>query len=337
MIAANGWIAVATAGLALLYTFGSVKVSYIYLCMFVLAVSTVFNTPAMIASTSLMVPDRHLTRVQGMNQGFQGVISVVSGPLGALLLDVLSMQVILAINLPITLVAVICLFVIVIPQPERSSQQARTVVKDMQSGFRYVLGWPSLCTLIAFAVVINFMDYPAVALTPLLVAKHFNGTAFQLGWMNSAFGIGAILGGFVLSIWGGFKHRMATVMIGILGIGIGALGMGLAPVSAFWLAAAAIFAKGFMQIMANGPIIATLQSTVDPVMQGRVMSLVISLTSAAAPVGLLIAGPLAERQGVQSWFILLGIVCLLLGIAGFRVPAIMSLDKRRLASKPGPA
>ena len=54
--------------------------------LFVRALGGAFHAPAMLASTSLMVPEQHLTRIQGLNQGLQGLLNIVAAPLGAFLL-----------------------------------------------------------------------------------------------------------------------------------------------------------------------------------------------------------------------------------------------------------
>jgi DHA3 family macrolide efflux protein-like MFS transporter len=63
-------------------------------------------------------------------------------------------------------------------------------------------------------------------------------------------------------------------------------------------------------------------------MQGRVFSLVISGVSAMSPVGLAIAGPLADAFGVPIWFVISGIVTSIVAIASFFVPAIMNIEKK---------
>jgi len=328
LIAADLLITVATFGLAYLFAFGGVTIVSIYSWIFILGLANGFINPAMLAVTSLMVPDQHLTRLQGMNQTLQGGLNIIFAPLGALLYNALPMQSILAVNALPALVAVICLFLITVPQPQESGQVVGRIAREMQAGLRYILNWPGLGMLIGLAVIINCLDVPATALIPLLVSKHFVGGALQLGWMNSTFGVGVILGGLILGVWGGFQRRMVTTVFGIIGIGVGAMLVGMAPATAFWLSVIGIFIKGVMQSMANAPILATLQSTVDPAMQGRVMALVLSLTSAAAPVGLLIAGPLGERLSVQIWFIFLGGACLLLGSAGFLIPSLIRLGEK---------
>ncbi len=332
LISVQVLMVVTIAVLAMLFSLGNVSLPPIYLLIFLLGVSSGFNNPAMIVATSVMVPDRHLTRIQGMNQTLQGGLNIISAPLGALLLSLFPMQSIFAAAVFPPLLAVASLLLIGIPPAVPSTQTIGTVFRDLRAGLRYIFAWPGLLRITGIAVILNFLDSPAVALTPLLVTKHFQGDAFQLGWMNSAFGVGVILGGVILSAWGGFQRRLVTSMAGIIGMGLGALVIGLTPFSAFWLAVAGIFIKGIMQTIANAPIIAALQSTIDPALQGRVMGLVLSLTSAAAPLGLLIAGPFSERFGVPIWFIILGGSCLFFGAAGLLSPSIKNLDARPGAS-----
>jgi len=159
----------------------------------------------------------------------------------------------------------------------------------------------------------------------------------ELGWLQSAFGAGILVGGITLGVWGGFKKRIVTSMLGVAGLGVFFSLLGLLPATAFPAAAAAGFAGAFMIPLINGPIHAILQATVQPEMQGRVFTLVGSLASAMAPVGLVLAGPLADTFGVRAWYVTAGVVCLLIGIAGFFIPAVMTIEEnRREIGQPAP-
>lgn len=122
------------------------------------------------------------------------------------------------------------------------------------------------------ATSINFLLSPATSLRPLLIKDYFQGDAFRLGWLNSVFGSGVIVGGLVLGVWGGFKRRIITAMMGIMGIGMGTLLLGLIPGTAFNLALIAM--TGIMIPIANGSLGGIMQATVEPGMQGRVFTLV---------------------------------------------------------------
>ncbi|MBN1934305.1 MAG: MFS transporter [Anaerolineae bacterium] len=183
------------------------------------------------------------------------------------------------------------------------------------------------------ATLINLLVNPAFSLLPILVQKHFGGEALQLGWMQSTWGIGIILGGLLLSVWGGFKRRIATTMMGLIGMGLGTLAIGLMSAAWFGSALGAMFFVGMMNVLTNGPVNAIMQDVVDPNMQGRVFTLVGSICSAMSPLGMALAGPVADALGVTVWFVVGGIVCILMGAVGFMSPAVMNLEKERRQPK----
>lgn len=342
MLTADTLIAAATLVLALFFALGRTEIWPIYLIMFLRSLGGGFHRPAMAASTSLMVPEEHLTRVQGANQTLQGALNIISAPLGALLLEVLPLQGILALDVISALFAVIPLLVIRIPQtPAESALKTHTLLQgvweDFQVGLKYILDWRGLSILILMAIAINMIITPSFSLLPLLVREHFGGGAVQLGWIESTFGIGSVLGGIILSGWGGFTKKIHTVLAGLFFEGAGLMLVGIAPSDALSLAIAGVFILAVSLAVVNGPIIAMLQAVVDPGLQGRVFSLVGSLTSLASPLGLIIAGPLAEITDVQTWFIVGGIIAALLGLGGFFIPSLLAIETNHQTSQRTPS
>jgi DHA3 family macrolide efflux protein-like MFS transporter len=287
----------------------------------------------MSASTSLMVPKQQLARVAGMQQTLQGLVSIVAPPTGAVLIGILPTQGVLMIDVLTALTAIVPLLFISVPRP--ASQAASkggpktSYWQDVREGLRYVAGWPGLLAIIAMAVFLNFLLTPLSALMPLLVIKHFKLGALELGLTDSLWGAGMIAGGLLLSAWGGFKRRIVTTLLGIIGLGLGVITVGLAPANAFWMALAGLSLMGFMNPITNGPLHAILQATVKPEMQGRVMSLINSAAMAMAPLSLALAGPLSDWAGIRTWYILGGIISLLIGIGAFFIPVVMNVENNR--------
>jgi DHA3 family macrolide efflux protein-like MFS transporter len=342
MMIADSVIAAATLGLAFLFWSNQIEIWHIYLLMFVRSTAGGFHWPAMQASTSLMVPKDHLARIQGLNQMLQGGMNIVSAPLGAVLLEVLTVQGILFIDVFTALLAVLPLFFITIPQPRtnRSTQgpvSNTSFWEDFRLGLRYMFGWPGLVIIGVMAALINLLLSPAFALVPILVTQHFSGGAMQLAWLESILGIGVIAGGVTLSVWGGFKRRILTTMFGLMGVGLGCLLVGFTPATAYTLALAATFVIGFSIPITNGPLVAVVQAVVPPEMQGRVLTLINSASAAMSPLGLIIAGPLADTFGVQSWFVIGGVVTLGMGLAGYFIPAVIHLEDGRGGEITAPA
>jgi DHA3 family macrolide efflux protein-like MFS transporter len=197
----------------------------------------------------------------------------------------------------------------------------------MCAGLRYVWGWPGMTAVLVMAMIINFVVNPAFSLMPLLVTEHFNGGALQLGWLDSGWGIGMVLGGLLLSVWGGFRRRVYTSLAGLVVGGMGIMLIGLAPENGFWLALAAIFVAGIMNPLINGPFFAILQATVVPEMQGRVFTVAGSLSLAMMPLSLAVAGPVADAVGIRVWYVVGGAIFALMGASAFFVPAIVNIEQ----------
>jgi DHA3 family macrolide efflux protein-like MFS transporter len=332
MIVADTSIALATLLLFYLFASGQVQIWHIYAIAAVRSIGGAFHGPAMTASTSLMVPDKHLARVAGANQTLQGLLSIFAPPLGALLIELFSTQNVLLIDVGTALLAILPLFFIPIPQPARHALQASGEIAktsyshDLREGLAYVVKWKGLLGIIILAMILNFLLVPASSLLPLVVTKVFNGGAAELGWVESVFGVGVIVGGVLLSIWGGFKRRIVTSFSGIIGIGLGVILTGFVPANMFFLLLAAQFVIGFTQVFANGPLMAIMQSTVAPDMQGRVFSLLGAGATAMMPLSLLIAGPISDALGIRFWYVFGGVVCILMTVIAFFVPAIMNIE-----------
>lgn len=182
--------------------------------------------------------------------------------------------------------------------------------------------------IIFLAMLVNFLINPAFSLLPLVVTQHFGKGAYELGFINSAFGVGVIVGGLVLSAWGGFKNRILTSMISLSISGLAALMVGLAPAQSYIVAVAGMALFGLMNPLTNGPLFAVMQARVEPEIQGRVFSFLQAGATLASPIGLIVAGPLADAtNNNQLWFIIGGILTALTGIGAFFVPAIIEMGK----------
>lgn len=326
MIAADAGIAAVTVALIVLFASGLIEVWHIYLAAFLRAVGGGFHHPAMTASTTLMVPRAQLSRVGGLNQALNGGLAIVAPPVAALLLLALPMHLVLSLDIATAAVAIGTLFVIPIPQPERVPE-GRSVLADMREGFRYIWTWKGALMILLIAMALNFLLVPAITLVPVLVVNHFLGGAPEFAALQSAIGVGILIGGILLGAWGGFKRRMVTINVGLALMGVGSLVVGIVPSTGFLIAVGATFLMGFAASLANGSIMAVMQSTVPPEMQGRVFALLGAGATAMTPVGLAIAGPVAELLGTQIWFVLGGVALVVAGVGAFFVPTLMHFEE----------
>ncbi|MBN2391254.1 MAG: MFS transporter [Anaerolineae bacterium] len=340
MMAVDGGIALLSLGLAGVFWAGQARFGHVYAVMLLRAVGQVIHLLAMQAATPLMVPDRHLARVAGMNQTLQGAMNIVAPPLGALLLSVVPVEAVLLLDMATALIAVLPLCWIHIPAPRVQTYPAAvegeppcktSVWGEMREGLRFVWGWPGLLIILTLAAMLNFFGVPTLSFMPLLVTNHFQMGALELGWLQTAVGVGVLGGGLLLSTWGGGRSRVVTMLGALTVQGVGVVLMGAAPANAFAVALIGNLLCGLSRPVIDGLMFAILQSLVPPEMLGRVFSLMMSACAAMAPLGLLIAGPVVDGVGVQFWFVLTGVVTLVASAVGFLIPAVRCLENRRVS------
>jgi len=332
MIVADSFIALVGLWLAYMFWTGSMEIWHVYIVMLARSLGGAFHWPAMAASTTLMVPEKHLTRVSGLNQSINGVLTIVSPLLGALLMSLMPLHGVMLVDVATAAFAVAPLLVLAVPQPKREHVEnikAMPYLSSVRDGLRFVLSWKGMLILILCASIVKILLQPAFSLIPLLVHEHFGGDAGALSLLEAIAGGGILLGGLALGAWGGFKRRIFTSLTGIVGIGVGSLVIGVAPASAFWIALAGAFLLGAMISMTDGPLHALMQATVPAQMQGRVFALLGSLFSLTTPIGLAMAGPLSDLFGVRIWFQTAGILCIVTATACLFVPALIRIEEQR--------
>jgi DHA3 family macrolide efflux protein-like MFS transporter len=334
IIVADGVGALGAALLMLLFWADAIQIWHLYAITAVRALAGTFHFAAEQSSLSLMVPQEQLARVAGLNQTIQGVNMVVAPPLGALLLELLGLPGMMALDVVTAMIAIALVFIITIPQPAVTAVNAQlSILGDLRTGVRYIWQWPGLFLGLCLSSFLNFLLNPAFSLLPILVTEHFNGNALQFATLNTTLGLGFIAGGVLLSVWGGFKRRVYTAVAGIMGMSVGALLIAIAPADGYWLAVAGMAIFGVLNPIANGPFMAIMQSVVAPEMQGRFFTVLNTLSAGMSPLGLLLAGPVADAFGVQIWFLIGAIGLVVIGGVFLWVPSLRNLEDHRFEQK----
>ncbi len=341
LLASHGIIILSLLCLGYLFWTKTTPLGLVYLIILLRACGKSFQMPAMLASTALMVPQKHLPRIAGLNQMLQGLILVVSPALGAALVHALALPAIVAIDITGALLAVAILLFVALPNPPRRMHTDTPATgwwslwSDVRAGVRYVWNWRGAPEMLGISTAINFLSTPAFMLTSILVIRRFGGAEREFGLIGAAVGIGMICGGMGLSFWGGFRRPMQTSLVGIIGMASAILVAGLAPASAFWLAVGSMFVGGLMMPMCMAPIQALVQKSVDSTMQGRVLSLLDSISTAIAPLSVAFAGPVFDAAGPQVWYIGAGVLALLIGALGFATPRVLNLGALQSTEEDG--
>lgn len=167
---------------------------------------------------------------------------------------------------------------------------------------------PSIAGGLGFSF--TFLCVPAGYLAGLLVRRTFGNTYWYLTAVEVVGFAGMLLGGIIMSTWGGFKRRGKTLAVGLFAFGSFAAGMGL--VSNFILYLSIMLFYGVALTMVQTAITTILQEKTDQSMQGRVFGLLGTMYAGFLPIGMAIFGPLADIFPLQSIMVGSGIILILI-------------------------
>ena len=286
--------AAGTLALVLLVRAGALEVWHIYVAV---ALGSVFNTfqwPAYMASTTLLVPKRHLGRANGMMQFGQAAGEVVAPVLAGLLIAAVGMAGVILIDFGTFLFAAATLLLVRIPRPPASAA-GRTGRGSLWSeaayGWTFIRERPGLLGLLFYFAMINLVfSIATVLVTPLVLSFATRGV---LATVLSASSAGLLAGSVIMTVTGGPRPRIHGVLaFGLLG-GVALAFVGLRPSPL--LIACALFVVMLGAPVINGSSQAIWQVKVPPDVQGRVFAVRRLIAQFTAPLGFLGAGVLADR------------------------------------------
>jgi MFS family permease len=162
---------------------------------------------------------------------------------------------------------------------------------EIARGFRYVRDRRGLRDLLVYFAGLSVFTAPVFLLvTPLVLPFQPVGT---IGELLMVAGIGSIVGGLVISLWGGPRRVMAGVLGSSVVGGTAIALVGLRP--SVPLIGAALFVYLLSAAVFQGCYATMVQLRVPPLLQGRVFAFVQMVSLGAAPLAYVAAGPLGER------------------------------------------
>ncbi len=305
---ADGFIALVTLALAILFSAGYSSLIYLFAAMALRAVGSGIHAPAMNALVPEIVPADKLTRIQALNSTLQSVVYLLSPMISAALLNFLPIQSVFFIDVTTAALAILILmfFVKVKPRARELIGNVSGYFKDMAEGLRYMKGHGYIKAFFAFTVVFQFFAAPAAFLSPLQTARVYGEELWRLSAIEVAYSGGAILGGLLMASWGGFKNRAHSMAAAFVGVGLGTALLGIgAP---FWLYLAFMAVIGISMPLFNTPAMVLIQQRVEPQFHGRIFGVMGMLASAVMPLGMLVFGPLADVFNIEIMLVLTGLI-----------------------------
>jgi len=182
---------------------------------------------------------------------------------------------------------------------------------DLKDGVRYCMGHPRIRRILTLVPIMSLIGFAHMVLAPVFAKDVYGGDARTLGFLMSATGVGAVLGGLFLGTQKN-TERMPKLMAWGTGLaGLGMVAMGAWVNRAVAVAAFAAAGAGGAVTMVAGNT--SLQTTLEEEKRGRVMSL-FTMGQSMLPIGSLLIGAAAEPWGPRWTIAACGVICIGTGL-----------------------
>jgi len=330
IIISDGAIAAATLVLAVIFITGNGNIWFLLGALAIRAFGGAVQQPCINAMLPDVVPTEQLNRINGLYGTLNSVVGLVSPMVSGALMGFAPLQVIFFIDV-ITAVIAICaiLFLFKLPEKEKTVEQSsssRGYLKDIKSGLSYTMKTPWLRGLLFICIGIWICIGPISFLTPLQTARNYGDDVWRLTVIEVAFSVGMLLGGILISIWGGFHNRIRTSAFAGLFMAIGTTVLGFTMPFPPYVGVMTFI--GFTMPFFNTPAITLLQERVDPQYIGRVFSLQTMISTSLMPLSMLLFGPLADAIPIEYLLLGTGLILIVLSLLIFTNKALNRAGSR---------
>jgi DHA3 family macrolide efflux protein-like MFS transporter len=276
--------------------------------------------PAVGALIPRIVPEEHLTRVNGIQGSIQSVSMLAAPMVSGALMTFAPLETLFMIDVVTAIIGISILFFLVkVPATPASTEQNGETDKkginyfhDVREGLRYIRRHGFIFRLIVLSTAFFVAVSPSAFLTTLQVTRDFGADVWRLTVIEVAFLSGMIAGGLIISAWGGFKNRVYSMALSCALCGIGAVGLGLAPGFVLYCVITGLI--GLIMPLYNTPVMVLLQTKVESAYLGRVLAVFNMVSSIMMPAGMVLFGPLADIISIDTILIITGSIIAVLSI-----------------------
>lgn len=297
MLWADAGAGLMTALLLALHFNDQLQMWHLYGAQLLAGVFECFQTPAYAALSTLLVDKTQYARINGLRSLAQWGAQVIAPFLAGLLVVWLGLGGVLIIDLATFLVAVITLFSVAGSRPSHATAAMTTssLWQDLRAGLDYIWVRPGLIGLLVLYMAINFIaSLTYFSTLPTLILARSGGDELALATVQAALGGAAVVGGLIVSVWGGPRRKIHGVLLGCaISFLWGDLFLALGRTLPYWVIGA--IGGAIVIPLMDSSNMAILQAKVAPAMQGRFFALFHTARQALIPLGYLLAGRLADQ------------------------------------------
>ncbi|WP_170991125.1 non-ribosomal peptide synthetase/MFS transporter [Herbidospora galbida] len=318
----------------LLWT-GNLEIWAIYPLLAILSVALTFQRLAYGASIPQLVPKRLLGHANGVVQMVTGSAQLIVPLIAAGLMATIGLEGILVIDVASYTFAIVSVLLVKFPRT-MGLRRRETIWAEMVGGFRYTWFNRNFRAMLLFFAGLNVFLSPLFLLLSPLVLAFGGNTLDDVGRVAFAGGVGVLLGGLAVALWGGpRRHRMRGMLLATLGLAVFCAVTGLQQ-NLVTIAVGA-FGMSLALTVVNGVYATIVQVKVPQRFHGRVIALNTLIAWSTLPLAFGVVAPFGSElmenlvdgpkgAGIGLLYVVFAAAIALIALVALRVPRLARFD-----------
>ncbi|EJV87622.1 MFS transporter [Bacillus cereus] len=298
---------------------------FIYVSAALLSICASFYSVSLTSSIPNLVDEERIQKASALNQTASSLSNILAPIIGGVVFGFFSIKTFFLLNsITFFLAVIVQLFIVFDLYKKELAESKEHFLTSIKEGFSYVKRQREIYGLMKIAVGVNFFASALFVSLPYIIIKNLHLSSKQLGVVEGMLAVGMLIGAIVLSVRKEVNNPFRSVYIGLFlfaGLSLCTvfpLLVIIPKVASFIYYITFMILTGISMMVVNIPMQVHMQKTTDPNYLGRVFGLLETISTAIAPLGMIVYGLLLDMLPTSIVMMTLGGGLLLVVLVGVK-------------------
>ncbi|MED0962510.1 MFS transporter [Bacillus paramycoides] len=298
---------------------------FIYVSAALLSICASFYSVALTSSIPNLVDEERIQKASALNQTAASLSNILAPIIGGVVFGFFSIKSFFLLNsITFFLAVIIQLFIVFDLYKKEVAESKEHFLTSIKEGFSYVKRQHEIYGLMKIALWVNFFASALFVALPYIIVQNLHLSSKQLGTVEGMLAVGMLIGAIVLSVRKETNNLFRSVYVGLFLFAslslctIFPLLVTIPKIASFIYYIAFMLLTGISMMVVNIPMQVHIQKTTNPSYLGRVFGLLETISTAIAPLGMIVYGFLLDMMPTSIVMITLGGGLLLVVLVGIK-------------------
>lgn len=272
-----------------------------------------FDAPARQSLIRDLIEDKeNLPNALALNSSMVNLAKLIGPAVAGVVLEKFGDVACFGVNAVSFIPVIFSLLLMRLPKPRIHPKGDKHLKNEFTEVVDFIKRTPEVSSVILYVAVMSFLVLPFTTLTTVFAKDIFHGSAYTLGIIDGAIGLGALMGALFLA-----SLKQGANLSKVLAINTLVFGLGLSLFSQLInLPLALVFitvgAFGMMSVRTVSNTI--VQMHVPNQLRGRIISIYLMVLTLMMPIGSLLISAVSQYVGVQTTVLAQGIIAVIIAL-----------------------